>query len=90
MEKASKRPIHELGVGMMIAEELLDASHSIFPVVSHPNRATRKFFGLIRQGMCLKIMHHLELVLNIPKEQIGGREGVTFLCCEEFPGGKCS
>jgi len=49
MKEGPERPIDQLGVVLMIGQKLRHPSRSIFRVVSHPDRAVRKFFSLVRQ-----------------------------------------
>jgi len=79
MEEGAERSIDELGMALMIGQKLRHASRSILRVISHPNRAVRKFFSLIRQRVRLQIVHHLQLVFDVPKKQIGGQQGVALL-----------
>src|SRR5688572_33219554 len=52
---------------------------TIGPLISRTDGATFKLQGLIREGVRLQIMDHLQFVLDVSKKQIGGRQRIALL-----------
>ena len=69
---------------LMVGLKGFNGIRSIFSAISHPNGTALQFIGLSGKRMRLEVMHHLEFVLNIPKEQIGRRQRITFFNRQQF------
>ena len=55
----------------MIGAEARQPSRSIMSLIPHANRALGQFLLIVRQGMGLHVVNHLQFVLHIPKKPVG-------------------
>ena len=63
----------------MVGLKLHEGGRSTRPRVAHADRATFKFILPIRQRVCLHIVHHLQLMLDVSKKLIGtGQAALLF------------
>ena len=73
----------------MVLPESCGTFGPVIRLVTHSNRAAGEFFAFVRQRMRLKIVNHLQLMLNVAEKQICRVECIPFSAGEQLLVGKC-
>ena len=79
MKHRPEGSIHQFGMLLMVSSKLGNAFGPVFRIVAHSDCAACELFSLIRQCVCLKIVDHLQFVLDVAQKQIGGGERIPLL-----------
>lgn len=79
VEERLEDVVHDGPMSHMVGLKLLEGGRSTRPRVAHANRAPFEFILPIRQRVCLHIMHHLQLMLDVSEKLIGaGQAALLF------------